>query len=1309
MERQGRGRRSTPRLLAGSLILLALTGGLQAQSPIDPRCAAPFGNFPDATTCERYVSCWGGRGFSQRCGTNLVFNPVSRSCQAGTSCPGVRSGAPDSGQKLRLGNGRGPWTGQLQVKYANSWAFVDARGWSHTLGQLVCRQLGFIGYEGGQGMVPATRGSSEVLQLGCPSGASSIRQCNLTPCGSCPDDTKVVSIRCKQASSSRCPPSDQGREWQRWKESCYLVLDNYRAPRDAGRTLCRDRGGELVSLESQDEHSFVSELLSRSGDHVEFYTDAGDVSVAGLKTWVWETTLGSLKYARWWPGWNTTTRGRTPIPPSSPSCVILKKSFPLAPTMSSQYDSGFFFFSGSGCSEARAVVCEAEVKDVGCYDGNGSSYAGTAAVTLSGRPCLSWDDPAINSLQGRAARARNFDLGLLGAHNFCRNPDGAHSPWCFVGPEAAEPCDVPACDAGRSVPATETTQRSSTLLRPLNSATRPATFTTTPSTSPTTTRATTTTTTKIRCQPGEYTCENGGGCVPSEQVCDGERQCPRGDDEHLCKRFLQEFEAKFGKTLLERVVLTVLPRAEVGVCAKKCIDNKLCRGFIYDEISKQCSLSTNDVVSSGLIPSSREVFYELRSRRGVCGTRLRCGNEKCIDRGKACDGADDCGDNTDERQCRTPMKYETRLVGGAGAHEGNVQIKVGSEWRWVCDDGFGFESADVLCRDLGFPGAETFTRNNRFGNSDSNLRRSQPSFWLDRVSCSGREATFFDCPNSGLGVHNCGPTEIAGAVCRTSASLCDVDKFLCGSARLHTCIPRSQVCDGSKDCFDGSDEADELCDDVGVTRLETKTEALKGTTSGTVFVKHRGRWGTVCDDAFDDKQAKVICRSLGYDGGWAVPYPRAFFGRGVGEVLVDEPECKGHESWVGACSGLVWGVTDCDHTEDVGVLCSDQLELRLTGGPTKSQGRVEVNLAGKWGTVCDDDFDDYDAKVVCRMLGYQGDAVAHKNARFGRGSGPVWLDSLDCTGEESDLRLCKKSPPGASDCVHSEDAAVSCYATRRGVVNRGLQTALPDGCGKTTDSSSSSFLVDNFAKIVGGASQTSLENPWLVSLQLREEGRLKHNCGGVVIAEDYVLTAAHCFKIHGSSSYVVRVGDYKMNAREDAQEDFQIEKLWVHDEFDTTVEFNNDIAVLKVARKNGRGIRFGRSVQPVCLPEENAHYTSLSGCSISGWGTTSERAPPIPQNIPRSGEVQVYDMSVCTGPDRYGQFEVTSGMVCAGHLDGRIDTCTGDSGGPLTCVSNGRHVLYGITSWGKGCGRRGQPGMYTKITKFLRWIHDIVV
>jgi len=98
-----------------------------------------------------------------------------------------------------------------------------------------------------------------------------------------------------------------------------------------------------------------------------------------------------------------------------------------------------------------------------------------------------------------------------------------------------------------------------------------------------------------------------------------------------------------------------------------------------------------------------------------------------------------------------------------------------------------------------------------------------------------------------------------------------------------------------------------------------------------------------------------------------------------------------------------------------------------------------------------------------------------------------------------------------------------------------------------------------------------------------------------------------------------------------------------------------------------------------------------------------------PQRLPRAGSIKVYDMSTCTTPSGYGNFEVTSGMTCAGRLDGRVDTCTGDSGGPLTCIENGRHVLYGITSWGKGCGRKGQPGMYTKVTKFLRWLNQFVL
>ncbi|MCL4156835.1 UNVERIFIED_CONTAM: hypothetical protein GTU68_040936, partial [Idotea baltica] len=173
-------------------------------------------------------------------------------------------------------------------------------------------------------------------------------------------------------------------------------------------------------------------------------------------------------------------------------------------------------------------------------------------------------------------------------------------------------------------------------------------------------------------------------------------------------------------------------------------------------------------------------------------------------------------------------------------------------------------------------------------------------------------------------------------------------------------------------------------------------------------------------------------------------------------------------------------------------------------------------------------------------------------------------------------------------------------------------------------------------------------------------------------------------------------------------QDFAIDKLYVHDDFDTKIEFNNDVALLKLVRRNGRGIRLGGSIQPVCLPSTNADYSRVTNCKITGWGTTNEQADPIPQRHPRAGHVRMFPMSTCIGETGYAAHEITSGMFCAGQLDGSVDTCTGDSGGPLTCEVDGQHVLYGITSWGKGCGRRGQPGMYTKVTKYLRWLSSIV-
>ncbi|NWS68999.1 NETR protein, partial [Crotophaga sulcirostris] len=90
------------------------------------------------------------------------------------------------------------------------------------------------------------------------------------------------------------------------------------------------------------------------------------------------------------------------------------------------------------------------------------------------------------------------------------------------------------------------------------------------------------------------------------------------------------------------------------------------------------------------------------------------------------------------------------------------------------------------------------------------------------------------------------------------------------------------------------------------------------------------------------------------------------------------------------------------------------------------EGRVEVYHDGKWGTICDDQWDDRDAEVVCRQLGLSGKPKALSWAHYGQGSGPILLDEVECSGNELSLDQCKKSDWGQQNCDHIEDAGVSC-------------------------------------------------------------------------------------------------------------------------------------------------------------------------------------------------------------------------------------------------------------------------------------------
>ena len=101
-----------------------------------------------------------------------------------------------------------------------------------------------------------------------------------------------------------------------------------------------------------------------------------------------------------------------------------------------------------------------------------------------------------------------------------------------------------------------------------------------------------------------------------------------------------------------------------------------------------------------------------------------------------------------------------------------------------------------------------------------------------------------------------------------------------------------------------------------------------------------------------------------------------------------------------------------------------EIELRLAGGDSPSEGRVEMFYNEEWGTVCDDDWNNFAAQVVCRQLGYL--RVERSTLEFGPGNGTIWLDNVGCTGNESSILECSHGGLGQHNCVHNEDIGVEC-------------------------------------------------------------------------------------------------------------------------------------------------------------------------------------------------------------------------------------------------------------------------------------------
>ncbi|NXX50892.1 DMBT1 protein, partial [Tricholaema leucomelas] len=200
--------------------------------------------------------------------------------------------------------------------------------------------------------------------------------------------------------------------------------------------------------------------------------------------------------------------------------------------------------------------------------------------------------------------------------------------------------------------------------------------------------------------------------------------------------------------------------------------------------------------------------------------------------------------------------------------------------------------------------------------------------------------------------------------------------------------------------------------------------------SGRVEIFYSNQWGTICDDSWDLNAAAVVCRQLGC--GLALSAPLAArFGTGEGPIWLDDVSCTGEENDLLACRSKMWSIHNCNHAEDAGVVCAgsgpaNSSAVRLAQGPHRCAGRVEIFHQQQWGSVCDDRWDLRDAAVVCRQLGCGTAEEAPPRARFGPGTGHIWLDDVGCNGTETALSQCPARAWGHNNCNHGEDASVVC-------------------------------------------------------------------------------------------------------------------------------------------------------------------------------------------------------------------------------------------------------------------------------------------
>lgn len=391
------------------------------------------------------------------------------------------------------------------------------------------------------------------------------------------------------------------------------------------------------------------------------------------------------------------------------------------------------------------------------------------------------------------------------------------------------------------------------------------------------------------------------------------------------------------------------------------------------------------------------------------------------------------------------------------------------------------------------------------------------------------------------------------------------------------------------------------------------------------------------------------------------------------------------------------GIKDCPDGRDE----RQCLRLSKRMGTFAGEGRLEAWSAvmNSWMTVCGSEWDpSYKSNRACMKLGY-------KRANH------TWLKEDPITSTTSTSKVGGNGVNGGVESTSSKSFFNKQGHHRPATCSVSVHLSCSNfQCGRTAMSYEPS------SRIVGGTESLPGQWPWLVGLHGGEDEVFF--CGGVLISEYWVLSAAHCVGNRtNTEGWTVHLGLTRRTASPVFVRRRGVAVIIKHPDFNLNGSYENDIALLLLSEP----VNFDEFLRPVCLPPRDLYLPEKTMCTVVGWGRSSYDDMTDYMDVINEVEVPVVNHSLCS--QWYSPHSLTIGdnILCAGFPEGEKDSCQGDSGGPLMCrhplstnagssgstsSGSGPWFVAGIVSMGIQCAQPNLPGLYTTVSAYRGWIKN---